>query len=450
MLTPADNELLTRVSAGSPMGDLLRHYWIPALLPAELPGPDCAPIRLRLLGEDLVAWRDSSGRAGIIKESCPHRGASMFFGRNEEAGLRCVYHGWKFDTTGACVDMPNEPAESNFKHKIRATAYPCVEQGAVIWVYMGDAPEPPPLPDHVNNLLPAEHTKAWKRHQSSNWMQALEGGIDPGHAAFLHSKRAGQARNGPFQFNRLMAQDIEPYVHVLEEDYGVLIAARRNYDDDAQDYWRTNVFLMPFYTMVGNFGNNPWVRWSGWIPMDDENTMRWQVECDPTQPLLNNEGWVQGRVQRGGKIAEKIDETEVEAMEPPSHRIGSPFRTIPNRENDYQIDRAAQKAWNYSGMTTANVEDQAVTESMGTIYTRSREHLGTTDLGIIATRKMLLRAVKALRDRRASPRGADTPAVYQITASNVVLPKGSDWVAGVRDATKSEPGRYHTRMVSLT
>ncbi len=447
MLTPSDNNLLTRVDPGTPMGDLMRRYWLPALLPTELPEADGAPIRLRLLGEDLVAWRDTSGRVGIMKQSCPHRGASMFFGRNEEDGLRCVYHGWKFDVEGTCVDMPNEPAESNFKHKIRAAAYPTQEAGSITWVYMGPAELKPPMPNHVCNLLPPEHTKAWKRHQTSNWMQALEGGIDPGHAAFLHSKRAGADHSGPFQFNKLMAQEIEAHVHVLEEEYGVLIATRRNHADG--DYWRTNVFLMPFYTMVGNFGNTPWVRWSGWIPMDDENTMRWQVECDTAQPILKNQGWVQGRAQRGGKLAATVSETVVEELEPPSHKIGSPFRTIPGRENDYLIDRDAQKTWNYSGMSNANVEDQAVTESMGVIYTRFREHLGTTDLGIIAARKMLLRAVKAMRDHGVTPRGVDAPGAYQVTASNVVLPNSGNWADGVRDATKAEPGVYHTPMVSL-
>ncbi len=133
MLTPSDNELLCHVGPGTPMGDLMRRYWVPSLLPTELPSPDCPPLRLRLLSEDLVAFRDTSGKVGIVKEACPHRGASLFFGRNEEAGLRCVYHGWKFDIDGACVDMPNEPAESNFKHKIRATAYVAREQGGIIW-----------------------------------------------------------------------------------------------------------------------------------------------------------------------------------------------------------------------------------------------------------------------------------------------------------------------------
>jgi len=147
MLTRADNEYLCRVGPGTPMGELFRRFWLPATLAWELPEPDGAPVRLRLLGEDLVLWRDSSGAVGAMQNACPHRGASMFFGRNEENGLRCVYHGWKFDTTGACVDMPNEPAESNFKHKITAQAYPCAEYADIVWLYMGPQSPPPPLPD---------------------------------------------------------------------------------------------------------------------------------------------------------------------------------------------------------------------------------------------------------------------------------------------------------------
>ncbi|MEK7214971.1 MAG: Rieske 2Fe-2S domain-containing protein, partial [Chloroflexota bacterium] len=154
MLSKADNELLTRVGPGTAMGDTLRQYWMPALLSTELPDPDGAPLRLRLLGENLVAFRDSSGRVGLVADNCPHRGASLFFGRNEEHGLRCVYHGWKFDLTGACLDMPNEPAESNFKSKVRLTSYPCQERNGLVWAYLGPQAPPPALPALEWNLVP--------------------------------------------------------------------------------------------------------------------------------------------------------------------------------------------------------------------------------------------------------------------------------------------------------
>src|SRR5436190_14697261 len=158
MLSREDNELITRVGRGTPMGDALRRYWIPAVLAEELPHADSDPLRVRLLGEDLVAFRDTNGNVGLIQNNCPHRGASLFFGRNEEAGIRCVYHGWKFSVDGTCVDMPNEPAESDFKAKVRATAYPTRERGGVVWAYMGQRKEPPPLPDFEANMLPEHDT----------------------------------------------------------------------------------------------------------------------------------------------------------------------------------------------------------------------------------------------------------------------------------------------------
>src|SRR5579872_1696137 len=163
MLSREENELLTGTGAGTPAGDYFRRYWLPALLASEVPMPDCPPVRLRVLGEDLIAFRDTQGRVGLVDEFCPHRRASLFLGRNEECGLRCVYHGWKFDVTGECVDMPNEPVESNFKHKIQATAYPCREQGGIIWAYLGPRAEPPPLPDLEWAGLPAERRYITKR-----------------------------------------------------------------------------------------------------------------------------------------------------------------------------------------------------------------------------------------------------------------------------------------------
>ena len=160
MLTAEENQLLTRVGPGTPMGNLFRQYWLPAMLSEELPAPDSDPVRVMLLGEKLIAFRDSNGQVGLIQNHCPHRGASLFFGRNEEAGLRCVYHGWKFDVTGQCVDMPNEPAESNFKSKVKAVAYPARERGGLVWVYMGPRSTPPELPDIEANVIEPNTVRA--------------------------------------------------------------------------------------------------------------------------------------------------------------------------------------------------------------------------------------------------------------------------------------------------
>src|SRR5919109_2070066 len=184
MLKQEDNELITRVGPGTPMGNLMREYWLPALLSSELLGPDSDPVRVLLLGEKLIAFRDSNGSVGLLANNCPHRGASLFFGRNEECGLRCVYHGWKFDAQGHCIDMPNEPAESDFKHKVKATAYPTQERGGIVWAYLGPRQTPPPLPDLEGNMV--EGAQAMAFQLDSSWLQILEGDIDTTHVGFLH------------------------------------------------------------------------------------------------------------------------------------------------------------------------------------------------------------------------------------------------------------------------
>src|SRR5579859_8197660 len=186
MLSRDENELITRVGPGTPMGSLMREYWLPAMLSSELPAPDSDPVRVMLLGERLIAFRESGGKVGLLANHCPHRGASLFFGRNEEAGLRCVYHGWKFDVDGNCVDMPNEPPESNFKHKIKTTAYPCLERGGIIWTCMGPPELQPGAPEYGFCLVPESQRFATRHAQECNWLQALEGGHDTAHVPFLH------------------------------------------------------------------------------------------------------------------------------------------------------------------------------------------------------------------------------------------------------------------------
>src|SRR6516165_5896362 len=226
MLSREENEYLCRVGPGTPMGTLLRRFWMPALIATELPEPDCPPIRLRLLGEDLIAFRDTAGRVGLIQNHCPHRGASLFFGRNEEAGIRCVYHGWKFDSSGACVDMPNEPAESDFKQKVKATAYRGADAGGITWIYMGpNQDEAPGLPlwewcQVPENQLQHSHKAIYE----CNFMQALEGELDTTHVYFLHSRLDPQAAPS----YGLYAPDRRARLEIVDTNYGVMYAARRN------------------------------------------------------------------------------------------------------------------------------------------------------------------------------------------------------------------------------
>src|SRR4051812_9779965 len=221
MLTAAANEMLTRVGPGTPIGNLMREYWIPACLSSELKA-DGEPMRLMLLDEQLIAFRDTDGRIGIMEHRCPHRCASLFFGRNEQGGLRCVYHGWKFDVEGNCVDMPNEPAESDFKQKVRAVAYPCVERNGLIWTYMGPRQSPPPLPDfEANNLAEGEYAASAVQREC-NYLQGLEGDIDTSHFGFLHfgAAEADSAEPGTFQYFAL--KDRAPRYQVVDTEFGCM------------------------------------------------------------------------------------------------------------------------------------------------------------------------------------------------------------------------------------
>src|SRR5687767_12108201 len=289
MLTHEENEQLCRVGPGTVMGDFMRQYWIPALVSSELPTADSDPVRVLLLGEKLIAFRDSNGTVGLIGHACPHRGASLFFGRNEECGLRCVYHGWKYDVSGHCIDMPNEPQESNFKEKIHHTAYPCQERGDLIWTYMGPRTTPPPLPDLEFNMLPRENVAIHKNLQDCNWVQGLEGNIDSSHLSFLHTRLTvdGDAGFGAGGGRGLFYNDKIARMEVSLTDGGVMYGAGRE-EQPGIMYWRVTQFLMPIWGMFAPVSPSECpLQW--WIPLDDDHVMKWDVRWNPDRPLTENE-----------------------------------------------------------------------------------------------------------------------------------------------------------------
>src|SRR5918912_2117144 len=239
MLSAKDNELLTRVGRGTPMGEFLRRFWLPALLSDELPQADGDPIRTRTLGEDLVAFRDTNGNVGVVDAYCPHRRAPLFFGRNEECGLRCVYHGWKFDTAGTCVDMPSEPPESDFKDKVRVRAYPAREFGDTVWVYMGPD-TPPELPQMEWATVPSTHRRVAMWIVECNWLQVLEGNVDTAHVSFLHS-----TVDGIPGVREEGLEDLAPQLQVIESPVGFAYGGRRKVRMADQYYWRVNQLLLP-------------------------------------------------------------------------------------------------------------------------------------------------------------------------------------------------------------
>src|ERR687885_1308942 len=275
MLSKADNDYLCRIGPGTPMGNLMRQYWMPAIRSDELPEPDGAPLRVRLLGENLIGFRTGDGQVGLIQNHCPHRGASLFFGRNEEAGLRCVYHGWKFDVMGQCLDMPNEPAESDFKHKVRAVAYPTAEKAGVVWTYLGPREKQPPVPDLEWMRAPTGHCWISKTFESCNYLQAMEGGLDTSHSSFLHRDLTAEGLANP------RARSTAPRLEVLNTDYGYMYASIRPLPEDKQNFVRMYHFVMPFYQLRAGGNPNTVGNIDGhmWVPVDDTTCMTWNFHC---------------------------------------------------------------------------------------------------------------------------------------------------------------------------
>ncbi len=418
-MTPEDNQLLTRVGPGTPMGALMRRYWLPLMESDELGLPDGASRRVRLLGEDLVAFRDSAGRVGLLAEACPHRRASLYFGRNEEQGLRCVYHGWKFDVMGACVEMPTEPEGSRLREGVRAAAYPCRERQGIVWAYLGPRADPPPLPDLPWALVPASQRGALKYQRECNWLQALEGDVDTAHLGFLHTRfAAGGGREAAFhEGDRLRdaaVRDTRPALRVEDTPAGVVIGARRQHDG-ASDYWRITQFLMPIFTSVPAIGEQG--RAKAWVPLDDTHTLVWEPNWHPTEALSEED-----REGRKGRVPSS-------GMLPDDGTALGRGRFAARRENDYLIDRSRQRESNFSGIEESPpLQDAAVQESMGPIVDRSRELLGSTDAGIIRVRQRLLEAALALRDGGNEPPGVGDPAAYRRRGCQLVLPRGADWL----------------------
>jgi phenylpropionate dioxygenase-like ring-hydroxylating dioxygenase large terminal subunit len=427
MLSKEDNELVTRVGPGTPMGNLMREYWVPAMLASELPAADCDPVRVLLLGEKLIAFRDSNGKPGLIQNHCPHRGASLFFGRNEEGGIRCVYHGWKFAVDGTCVDMPNEPAESDFKHKVKAVAYPCQQRGGVIWAYMGSRAEPPSLPDLEPNMLGEDNAVLAAIQRNCNWLQGLEGDIDTSHLGFLHLGAVQPGDTRPDTFAYYTVNDRAPRYQVVDTDYGAMYGAYRP-GPDGQHYWRFAQFLFPFYAMIptGVLGLQVLVR--AWVPMDDEHMMFFSMGSQASQVQSSNVNANRRMVrQRPGEM-----------LLPNTTDWYGRFQLEANAENDYKIDRDKQRRKeDYTGIPGIHTQDQAVTESMGVIYDRTSERLGTSDVMVIRVRRRLIEAARAFADRGLTPPGVDSPEVYRQRSGGAFLPKDANWLEATAELRKA-------------
>jgi phthalate 4,5-dioxygenase len=412
MLSAKENERLTRVGRGTPMGEFLRRFWLPALLSDELPQADGDPIRTRTLGEDLVAFRDSNGQVGIVDAYCPHRRGPMYFGRNEECGLRCVYHGWKFDTTGQCIDMPSEPAESDFKERLRIKAYPTHEVGGMIWVYMGPPehqPERPP--DMPFTLVPeAERRTGIKFLVEANWLQCLEGELDTAHVSFLH-QTFGDDGTGIQNLvrNDGYTNDRHPRLFALDTDYGFVYGGRRA-QRKGNYYWRVTQFLMPMTALIPSASG-----YAGgatiWMPIDDNHCWRYLVGGSrpvrewnsseppkpPTRAVLPTEPGT-FRFPDGAEIDTRL----------------AKFR----RSNRYGLDREKQRTLSFTGIPFIPTQDQAMTEGMGYVCDRTEEHLGSSDVAIIHMRRTMLRMLDNF-EKGMEPYAATHPDIYRVQPLDV-------------------------------
>jgi phthalate 4,5-dioxygenase len=415
-ITEEMNERLTRVGPGTPMGDVLRRYWLPACLAEEVGEPDSAPVRVRLLGEDLVAFRDSAGTVGLVEAYCAHRRAPMFYGRNEECGLRCVYHGWKFDTSGACVDMPSESPQSRFKLHVSITSYPTYEAGGVIWTYLGPTDRMPEPPDYEWLRAPATHQRVSKTGEACNFLQAIEGGIDTAHSSFAHNENLGSAR-------LLRNRDTHPRLDVDVHDHGFTYASIRNIADD-QSYLRVYQFTMPGQQLRGNLidfeGNEaklPSVDGHFWVPIDDENTFvyNWMYTIDERFPISDDD-WEAQEKWLGRGQDDFVPGTYWLKAEP---------------GNDYFIDRDLQRAKTFTGIRGINTQDFAIQTGMGAIVDRTKEALGSTDRAVQTARQLLLDAIDDVAAER-DPRGVDPASYRGVRGGDMFMPKGGDW----REASK--------------
>ncbi|HZQ01866.1 MAG TPA: Rieske 2Fe-2S domain-containing protein [Reyranella sp.] len=436
MTSASEGMELTRTGPGTPMGELMRLYWMPALKSSELER-DGPPVRFMLMGEKLIAFRDSAGKVGVMDHRCPHRGASLFLGRNEQGGIRCLYHGWKFDVSGQCIDMPSVPPEQDFKHKVCAKAYRAVERAGLVWIYMGSRAETPPLPAFQILDAPDDEINVGMIQRDCNFLQAIEGEIDTAHFGYLHGGHVDVSRldeSEPFYHT---VTNRAPRYHVHDAPWGTQYGAYRG-AGPGHTYWRFANFLFPFWTQApnGEFDSHAHAR--AWVPIDDHHCMyvfiwwkRARAANSLPQPAYAD-GTPIGGTGRGNRLRPNTTDW-----------MGR-WRMEDNEANDWGMDREAQRSGAiYSGIDGIHLQDQAITESMGPIVDHTFEHLGPSDQMITRTRRRLLMAARALRDKGTLPPGVEDAGIYHGGRSGYfVTDDQRDWqeVYRARLAAALHPG----------
>ncbi|HLH78180.1 MAG TPA: Rieske 2Fe-2S domain-containing protein [Candidatus Binataceae bacterium] len=431
MLSPQDNELLCRVQGDAPMGQIMRRQWLPAALSEELAESDGTPRRVRLLGEDLVLFRDSLGRLGALDEHCPHRRASLVYGRNEDCGLRCLFHGWKFDVEGNVVDMASEPTGSSLREKVKHKSYPTHEAAGFVWIYMGPPNQQPRF--QAPPWAPTAQTRVSivKMHIRCNWAQVLEGAIDSSHSSSLHSTDIAPAQVAGAQANDKQwlrpSTDKAPRMRAQVHKWGFRYAAIRTpiFNPETHDYVRITVYIAPFTVLIPP--NNMYKLSQAIIPIDDHNTMFHFIAWHETAGI-DQEAWRRYCVARPG-----ID-------------LDANWLPIRSHDNHYLQDRRAMKEGSFTGMDGIPTQDMAMWESMGAIADRSQERLGISDLAVAQFRKQMVAAAKAVR--------AGQPAIgtaglelgqARVSSFEGIVPKTTDWRTLGYEPAPGEDAADHAR-----
>jgi phenylpropionate dioxygenase-like ring-hydroxylating dioxygenase large terminal subunit len=406
------SQTLTQTGAGTPMGNLMRRYWVPVVMSSEIAEADGPQVRVQIMGEKLLAFRDSDGLPGLISEFCSHRGVSLFFGRNEEKGIRCSYHGVKFDRLGNCVDVPSAP---QMCEKMKIVGYPCIERGGVVWAYMGPAEHRPAEPEVEWCTLPPSHVFVSKRWQRSNYLQAMEGGIDTAHVSYVHSMdvTTDPMHRGVKALDYIKA-DGNVVFNIEKTEFGMTLLGRRMGEPDSY-YWRITQWLFPWYTLIPPFGDHA-LGGHVWVPIDDHNCWAWSINYRPEAPLGEEE---LHHMHEGRGIHNEYE---------------APGSFIPkaNSDNDYLIDRQAQKERRlYSGVAGIAAQDYSLQESMGPIQNHAEEKILPTDRGIVMARRMLYEAAIDL-GKGATPPALNATA-QRVRAAGVLLDKAQDPVTWAKE-----------------
>ncbi len=414
MLTDAENNLLCRVEGEAPMGQLMRRHWLPACMIEEVKEADGTPVRVKLLGEDLVAFRNTDGVVGIVGEFCPHRRASLVYGRNEECGLRCLYHGWKVDVDGNVVEMASEPASSGLAEKVKHISYPTQEAGGFVWVYMGPAETMPAFEAPAFAPHPTTKVSIVKMHVPTNWAQILEGAIDSAHSSSLHSTDMPPARveNNTVSSDGLWQRpstDKAPRLQVQLTNYGMRYAAIRRpiFKAETHNYNRITTYIAPITVLIPPNNKYSLVQLSA--PMDDTNTMFYFVAWS------DGEGIDQEAFRKlcGAQVGIDVD---------------ADYRKLRTRANNYKQDRKAMKLGDFTGIRGIPNQDMAMWETMGQIADRSNERLGASDVAIVQFRRLMLDAVQRFQQGEAAI-GTTEPRVAHVNLRSFegVVPKSTPW-----------------------